>query len=52
MILLTVMDVADHPRLAARTKQRVVTLDVVHRDPAALRADLENRIGGTVRPAT
>ncbi|WP_243708881.1 DUF4956 domain-containing protein [Actinomadura sp. GC306] len=48
VILLAVMYVADHPRLSARTQHRVVTLDVVHRDPAVLRADLENRLGGTV----
>ena len=46
-ILLGVMYVADHPRLSARTEHRVVTLDVIHHDPAALQADLENRLGGT-----
>ncbi|MFG1945524.1 DUF4956 domain-containing protein [Nonomuraea sp. NPDC048826] len=46
--LLAVMYVADHPRLLGRTCQQVVTLDVVHTDPALLRADLESRLGGRV----
>lgn len=48
LALLAVMYAADHPRLLARSERRVVTLDVVHRDDAALRADLERRLGGTV----
>lgn len=47
-VLLAVMYAADHPRLLSRTAHRLVTLDVVHHDDAALRADLENRLGGTV----
>ena len=46
--LLVMMYVADHPRLSSRAQHRVVTLDVIHSDPAALHADLENRLGGTV----
>ncbi|RSN40943.1 MULTISPECIES: DUF4956 domain-containing protein [Actinomadura] len=51
-VLLAMMYVADHPRLAPRTQRRVVTLDVVHADPAALHADLEHRLGGTVLSCT
>src|SRR5690606_10151582 len=40
--------VAHRPRFSRRTHHQVVTLDVVHRDPEALRADLEYRLGGTV----
>ncbi|MCP9955238.1 DUF4956 domain-containing protein [Actinomadura madurae] len=47
-VLLGVMYVADHPRFPPRTVQRVVTLDVVHPHEGALRADLENRLGGTL----
>jgi hypothetical protein len=47
-VLLGVMFVADHPRLPPRTAHRVVTLDVVHPHEGALRADLENRLGGTL----
>ncbi|WP_202638148.1 DUF4956 domain-containing protein [Bailinhaonella thermotolerans] len=47
-VLLLVMYVGDHPRLRSRVRRQVVTLDVVHRDPAALREDLERRLGGTV----
>lgn len=46
--LLTVMYVADHPRLLGGVTHRVVTLDMVHADPRTLRADLENRLGGRV----
>ncbi len=48
VVLLTVMYVADHPRLLGRTRHQVVTLDVVHSDPALLRADLESRLGAQV----
>lgn len=48
VVLLAVMYVADHPRLLGRTHQQLVTLDVVHTDPALLRADLESRLGGRV----
>ncbi len=44
-VLLLVIYVADHPRLLARTRRAVVTLDAVHSDPAALRADLARRLG-------
>ncbi|MEO3828881.1 DUF4956 domain-containing protein [Actinomadura sp. B10D3] len=47
-VLLAVMYLADHPRLPPRTMHRVVTLDVVHPHEGALRADLENRLGGTL----
>ncbi|MEV5831724.1 DUF4956 domain-containing protein [Spirillospora sp. NPDC052242] len=52
VVLLTMMYLADHPRLAPRTQRQVVTLDVVHADPAALHADLEQRLGGTVLSCT
>ncbi|MER6505463.1 DUF4956 domain-containing protein [Nonomuraea sp. NPDC001636] len=47
-VLLAVVHVADHPRLLGRTRQQVVTLDVVHADPELLRADLEGRLRGRV----
>ncbi|MEU5860867.1 MULTISPECIES: DUF4956 domain-containing protein [unclassified Nonomuraea] len=47
-VLLAVVYVADHPRLLGRTRQQVVTLDVVHADPELLRADLESRLRGRV----
>ncbi|MEY9212730.1 DUF4956 domain-containing protein [Thermobifida halotolerans] len=47
-VLLVVVFAADHPRLLPRTCRRTVTLDVVHRSPDMLRADLETRLGGTV----
>lgn len=47
-VLLAVTYAADHPGLAARARRGVVTIDVVHRDEGALRADLEARLGGTV----
>ncbi|GAA0715744.1 DUF4956 domain-containing protein [Dactylosporangium roseum] len=46
--LLAVMYVADHPRLLARAERRMVTLDVVHDDEDALRADLAYRLGGEI----
>ncbi|HLU97467.1 MAG TPA: DUF4956 domain-containing protein [Thermobifida alba] len=51
-VLLAVAFVADHPRLMARTRRQTVTLDVVHRNPAMLRADLETRLGGRVSAMT
>lgn len=48
VILLAVMYVADHPRLLGRRSQQVVTLDSVYADERALRADLEELLGGTV----
>jgi hypothetical protein len=47
-VLLAVVHVADHPRLLGRTRQQVVTLDVVHADPALLKADLESRLRASV----
>ncbi|MGW2152580.1 DUF4956 domain-containing protein [Nonomuraea sp. NPDC001699] len=47
-VLLAVVYVADHPRLLGRTRQQLVTLDVVHADPELLRADLESRLRGRV----
>ncbi|MGW1075485.1 DUF4956 domain-containing protein [Streptomyces sp. NPDC002537] len=44
-VLLLVIYVADHPRLLARSRRTMVTLDAVHTDPAALRADLARRLG-------
>ncbi|MGW1074954.1 DUF4956 domain-containing protein [Streptomyces sp. NPDC002537] len=44
-VLLLVVWAADSPRLLARSRRAVVTLDTVHRDPAALRADLVRRLG-------
>lgn len=44
-VLLLVVYAADHPRLFARDRRAVVTLDAVHREPAALRADLARRLG-------
>lgn len=48
VVLLTVMYVADHPNLLAHTRHQVVTLDVVHPDPRALRGELERRLGAPV----
>ncbi|MEU7133670.1 DUF4956 domain-containing protein [Streptomyces sp. NPDC046261] len=44
-VLLLVVYGADHPKLFARSRRTLVTLDVVHADPAALRADLARRLG-------
>ncbi|GAA3981677.1 DUF4956 domain-containing protein [Thermobifida alba] len=52
VVLLAVAFVADHPRLMARTRRQTVTLDVVHRNPEMLRADLETRLGGRVSAMT
>ncbi|MGD3108695.1 DUF4956 domain-containing protein [Streptomyces sp. YGL11-2] len=43
--LLLIVWVADNPRLLVGTRRAVVTLDTVHEDPAALRADLARRLG-------
>ena len=48
VVLVLVMYGVDHPRLDARTHRQVIVLDVVHDDPAALRLDLEERLGGRV----
>ncbi|MFE4856520.1 DUF4956 domain-containing protein [Streptomyces sp. NPDC056670] len=44
-VLLLVVYAADHPRLFARARRTVITLDRVHTDPSALRADLARRLG-------
>jgi hypothetical protein len=44
-VLLLVVYAADHPRLFARARRTVITLDTVHSNPAALRADLARRLG-------
>ncbi|TPQ22704.1 DUF4956 domain-containing protein [Streptomyces sporangiiformans] len=44
-VLLLVLYAADHPRLYARERRTVVTLDVVHEDEEALRAELRRRLG-------
>ncbi|GAA2916772.1 DUF4956 domain-containing protein [Streptomyces thioluteus] len=44
-VLLLVVWAADHPRLLARVRRTVVTLDTVHGCPGALRADLAVRLG-------
>ncbi|MFI7616648.1 DUF4956 domain-containing protein [Nonomuraea terrae] len=47
-ILLVVMYAADHPKLFGRTRQQIVTLDVVHTDADMLKVDLENRLRAKV----
>lgn len=47
-LLLTGMYAADHPHLLARHERRILTLDVVHEDPVALRQDLEARLRARV----
>ena len=49
VLLVLTMYVADHPRLANRTRHRLVVLDTVHRDEARLKADLERRLDAEVR---
>ncbi|MEU4211786.1 DUF4956 domain-containing protein [Streptomyces sp. NPDC026206] len=44
-IMLLVVYGADHPKLFARSRRTLVTLDTVHADPSALRADLARRLG-------
>ncbi|MFD9794285.1 DUF4956 domain-containing protein [Streptomyces sp. NPDC059070] len=44
-VLLLVVYTADHPRLLSGVRRTVITLDAVHTDPAALRADLARRLG-------
>ncbi|MEU6859064.1 DUF4956 domain-containing protein [Glycomyces sp. NPDC046736] len=48
-LLVLTMFIADHPRLANRSRHRVLILDTVHRDEARLREDLERRLDGAVR---
>ena len=49
VLLLGALYVAGHPKLLARSQRRIMTLDVVHEDPVALRQDLEGRLRGRVR---
>ncbi|WP_030157687.1 DUF4956 domain-containing protein [Glycomyces sp. NRRL B-16210] len=49
VLLVATMYVADHPKLANRSRQRMVVLDTVHRDEERLKEDLEWRLGATVR---
>ncbi|MFE9535051.1 DUF4956 domain-containing protein [Streptomyces sp. NPDC006691] len=44
-VLLLVVYAADHPRLFARARRAVITLDAVHTNPTALRTDLARRLG-------
>jgi hypothetical protein len=48
-VLLAVTYFADHPMMLGRTRQQVVTLDVVHADPELLKADLEGRLRARVK---
>ncbi|AZQ73983.1 DUF4956 domain-containing protein [Streptomyces luteoverticillatus] len=48
-VLLLVLWVADSHWLLARSRRAVVTLDRVHRESAALRADLARRLGEPLR---
>ncbi|WP_211116354.1 DUF4956 domain-containing protein [Glycomyces buryatensis] len=48
-LLVAVMYVADHPRLAGRSRHRLVILDTVHRDEARLREDLQHRLDARIR---
>ncbi|WP_285729003.1 DUF4956 domain-containing protein [Nocardiopsis sp. ATB16-24] len=49
VLLLAGLYTADHPRLLSRHERRVLTLDVVHEDPVALRQDLEARLRARVK---
>jgi hypothetical protein len=44
-IVLAAVAVADHPIFGPVPKTREITLDCIHDDDAALRADLEHRLG-------
>jgi hypothetical protein len=44
-VLLLVLYAADHPRLYARERRTVVTLDAVYEDEDTLRAELRRRLG-------
>ncbi|MGV9317155.1 DUF4956 domain-containing protein [Streptomyces sp. NPDC003691] len=48
LLLLVVVWAADHPRLFARSRRAVVTLDAVYADPADLHAELGLRLGEPV----
>ena len=47
-LLVAVMYVADHPRLLARDRRQLVTLDAAYTDEAQLIRRLEELLGGTV----
>lgn len=51
VLLVGAMFIVDHPVLLPpdRHQRMRVTLEVVHTDPEVLRADLEARLGGTVK---
>jgi len=49
--LLVMVYLVDHPRLLASHLRQIITLDVVHADPTALRVDLERRLGAEVTHA-
>ena len=48
VVVVGVMFAIDQPWILRRHENRVVSLDVVHTDDAALRADLERRLGAEV----
>src|SRR4051795_9495417 len=48
VLLLAAMAIVDSRRLRDRARRMDVHLDVIHADDAALVADLERRLGGTV----
>jgi hypothetical protein len=45
VIILAAVALADHPVFGPVPKSREITLDCIHDDDAALRADLEHRLG-------
>jgi hypothetical protein len=47
-LLVAVMFVADHPRLLARDRRQIVTLDAAYTDEARLRQRLETLLNATV----
>ncbi|MGZ4448779.1 MAG: DUF4956 domain-containing protein [Nocardioides sp.] len=48
-LLVAMMYLADHPRLLARARRQLLTLDSAIPDEAALRAHIESRLGVDVR---
>jgi hypothetical protein len=48
-LIVLVMFVADHPRLVARARRALLTLDAAFTDEASLRAHIENQLGVEVR---
>lgn len=51
-VVVIVVYVVDHPRLRRASGRQQITLDRVHADPAALHADLEQRLGVVVKSAS